>query len=90
MRLQSLAATNQARLLLGPPAITRIEPPHFTPPIRMDDWRRSVRELVPAADHAISLHGTQVAACFCARRLRDLFPFHQIPFSRQLQLRRNN
>lgn len=64
VRLQSLAATNQARLLLRPPAVTRIEPPHFTPPIRMDDWRRSTRELLPAAERALSQHGAKVAATF--------------------------
>ncbi|MFX8437262.1 hypothetical protein ABTL87_19065, partial [Acinetobacter baumannii] len=49
MRLQSLAATNQARLLLGPPAIRRIDPPANPKPIMLDDFRRSRDELVPAA-----------------------------------------
>jgi hypothetical protein len=40
----------------------RIEPPLFTPPIRMDDWRRAVQELLPAADDALSAHGSQIAA----------------------------
>jgi len=48
MRLQSLAATNQARLLLGPPNVVRIEPPHFDPPIELDDCARA-KELLPAA-----------------------------------------
>jgi uncharacterized protein len=64
MRLQSLAATNQARLLLGPPQVMRIEPPPFTPPIRMDDWRRSVAELLPAAERAITTSGNDIAEKF--------------------------
>jgi uncharacterized protein len=64
MRLQSLAAINQARLLLGPQQVVRIDPPPFDPPIRMDDWRRSVEKLVPAANRAILAHGDRVAEMF--------------------------
>ncbi len=64
MQLQSLAATNQARLLLGPPSVVRIDAPEFQPSIRMDDWRRSVAELVPAAEKTIEAHGEHVAAMF--------------------------
>jgi patatin-like phospholipase/acyl hydrolase len=72
MRLQSLAATNQARLLLGPPSIMRLDAPSFEPKIRMDDWRRSVAELVPAANAAGAAQGDQIAAMF----LRDpVVPF---------------
>ncbi len=64
MRLQSLAATNQARLLLGPPSVVRIDAPTFEPMLRMDDWRRSVRELVPAAERAVAENGERIAAQF--------------------------
>ena len=64
MRLQSLAATNQARLLLGPPQVVRVEPPALDPPIRMDDWRRSVAELLPAADKALATSSERIAAIF--------------------------
>lgn len=47
MRLQSLAATNQARLLLGPPSVVRVEPSSHSPPIDMDDYRRAA-DLLPA------------------------------------------
>ena len=57
MRLQSLAATNQARLLLGPPAVRRIDPPANPKPIMLDDFRRSRDELVPAARKAVDEHG---------------------------------
>jgi hypothetical protein len=66
MRLQSLAATNQARLLLGPPAVRRIDPPGNPKPILLDDFRRSVDELVPAARSAVDTLGDQVAADFLA------------------------
>ena len=72
MRLQSLAATNQARLLLGPPSVIRLDAPSFDPKIRMDDWRRSVTELVPAAHAAIVNQGGRIAGKF----LEEIaFPF---------------
>ena len=46
MRLQSLAATNQARLLLGPPSVVRLSPPIYSPAIDLDDWCRAV-DLLP-------------------------------------------
>jgi patatin-like phospholipase/acyl hydrolase len=64
MRLQSLAASNQARLLLGPPAVTRIDAPVFDPKLRLDDWRRSVAELPTAAKEMVDAHGTHVAEIF--------------------------
>jgi patatin-like phospholipase/acyl hydrolase len=64
MRLQSLAAVNQARLLLGPQQVVRIDPPPVQPPIRMDDWRRSVEKLAPAADQAVLADGDRVAEMF--------------------------
>jgi hypothetical protein len=64
MRLQSLATTNQARLLLGPPSVIRLDAPTFEPKIRMDDWRRSVAELVPAADTEVSNKGEEIARMF--------------------------
>lgn len=64
MRLQSLAATNQARLLVGPQSVVRIDPPDFEPRIRMDDWRRSIHELVPAGEQAVCENGTEIADIF--------------------------
>jgi patatin-like phospholipase/acyl hydrolase len=74
MRLQSLAATNQARLLLGPPSVIRIDAPTFEPKIRIDDWQRSVNELVPAADTAISNTGELVANLFLREQARPFLP----------------
>jgi predicted acylesterase/phospholipase RssA len=42
MRLQSLAAVNQSRLLLGPPSVIRIDAPTGEQAIALDDWRRAV------------------------------------------------
>lgn len=74
MRLQSLAATNQARLLLGPPSVMRVDPPTFTPAIRMDDWRRSVAELVPAADAVLGDKADQIAALFLKEPAASFVP----------------
>jgi uncharacterized protein len=74
MRLQSLAAVNQARLLLGPQHVVRIEPPNFEAPIRMDDWRRSVENLVPAADEALLKFGDQVSTMFLLRAADPFVP----------------
>jgi len=64
MRLQSLAATNQTRLLLGPPSVIRIVAPDFEPKIRMDDWRRASAELVPAGEQAVAGNGKRIAGMF--------------------------
>ncbi|MCW5726245.1 CBASS cGAMP-activated phospholipase [Parvibaculum sp.] len=64
MRLQSLAATNQARLMLGPPSVVRIDAPAFVPKISLDDWRRSVSELQPAATKALQENGERIAEMF--------------------------
>lgn len=68
MRLQSLAATNQARLLLGPPAVRRIDPPPNPKPILLDDFCRSLDELVPAARSIVDNLGDQLATSFLATR----------------------
>ncbi|MFZ0734184.1 MAG: patatin-like phospholipase family protein, partial [Candidatus Sulfotelmatobacter sp.] len=68
MRLQSLAATNQARLLLGPPAVRRIDPPANPNPICLDDFRRSLEELVPAARSTVDRLGDQIAKDFLIAR----------------------
>jgi uncharacterized protein len=67
MRLQSLAATNQARLLLGPPKVVRINPPPFEPPIELDDWERASRLLPPAADAVIDQTGDRLTKFFSER-----------------------
>jgi patatin-like phospholipase/acyl hydrolase len=75
MRLQSLAATNQARLLLGPSSVDRLDPPTSERHIRMDDWKRSVAELPPAAEEIVDARGEEIAALF----MNDLaLPFEPV------------
>jgi uncharacterized protein len=64
MHLQSLAATSQARLLLGSPAVVRLDAPTFQPKLRLDDWRRSVALLPPAAEQAVQEQGERIAEMF--------------------------
>jgi predicted acylesterase/phospholipase RssA len=64
MRLQSLSAINQARLLLGPPSVHRVDPPPNPRPILLDDFRRSLDELVPAAKKATDEQGERIASVF--------------------------
>ena len=64
MRLQSLAATNQARLLLGPPSVVRVVPAGHQPPIALDDYKRAV-DLLPAdAIAAVTEHGSKINEMF--------------------------
>jgi hypothetical protein len=78
MRLQSLSATNQARLLLGPPAVRRIDPPAYPNPIMLDDFRRSRDELVPAALKVFDEHGDTIAQDFLRSRIQ---PYEPVPMS---------
>jgi patatin-like phospholipase/acyl hydrolase len=78
MRLQSIAATNQARLLLGPPAVRRIDPPPNPIPILLDDFRRSLEELVPAARCAVDRFGDQLSADLLITRASRYRP-HPMP-----------
>ncbi|WP_409562715.1 CBASS cGAMP-activated phospholipase [Hyphomicrobium sp. MC8b] len=64
MRLQSLAATNQARLLLGPPAVTRLQPRQYQPPIPLDDFSRAIFELPKDAIEVVDSHADAVRAKF--------------------------
>lgn len=77
MRLQSLAATNQARLLLGPPQVVRIDPPEISPSIKLDDWKRSVHELLPATSIQLAPHDDKIAAQFLATQA-DVFVPHPV------------
>ena len=73
-RLQSLAAINQARLLLGPPSVLRLDPPNTLPPIELDDWRRSVKILEPAARALIDQQGDVIARMFMSEPTQPYCP----------------
>ena len=76
MRLQSLAATSQARLLLGPGQVIRIDAPTNEAKIAMDDCGRAVVELVPAAEAAAAEWGEKVARVFLAA---PAAPYEPVP-----------
>ncbi|WP_439361958.1 CBASS cGAMP-activated phospholipase [Bradyrhizobium sp. DASA03007] len=78
MRLQSLSAINQARLLLSPTAIRRIDPPPNAEPIALDDYRRSLEELVPAARAAVDQNGDQLAKSFLSSPVSRYRPHRTI------------
>ena len=80
MRLQSLAATNQARLLLGPDQVIRIDAPTNEAKIAMDDCDRAVVELVPAAEAAVAERGEKVARVFLAEAAA---PYEPVPVEEQ-------
>jgi uncharacterized protein len=77
MRLQSLAATNQARLLLGPPNVVRIDPPQFNPPIALDDVARASTLLPGAAPDAVTSAGGRLLNFFESPALD--YVLHPIP-----------
>ena len=76
MRLQSLAATNQARLLLGPGQVIRIDAPTNEVKIALDDCRRAVLELVPAAEAAAAERGEKIARLFLSE---PATPYEPVP-----------
>jgi patatin-like phospholipase/acyl hydrolase len=53
MNLQTQSALSQARLLLGPDNVIRLEP-RVTPAIDLDDWARSSRELPGEAESVLA------------------------------------
>jgi len=74
MRLQSLAATNQARLLLGPPSIVRLLPQNLTPSIALDDTRRAIDLLPAEAASAVEANAERIAAMFFAEPASPFVP----------------
>jgi uncharacterized protein len=74
MRAQSLAATNQARLLLGPRNVVRIDPSLSGGPIELDDYRRAVNELLPAVSGAVTAHRDRVHEIFLTEQASRFAP----------------
>src|SRR5665811_397477 len=74
MRAQSLAATNQARLLLGPTNVVRIDPTLVGPPIELDDYTRAMDELLPAVSAAVAAHRDRVKEMFLADKAQKFVP----------------
>ena len=74
MRAQSLAATSQARLLLGPCNVVRIDPTLVGPPIELDDYRRSMDELLPAVAASVASHRSLVEEMFLRSKAERFVP----------------
>jgi patatin-like phospholipase/acyl hydrolase len=74
MRAQSLAATNQARLLLGPSNVVRIDPTLVGKPIELDDYKRSMDELLPAVCGAVAVHRDRVREIFLTEKAEPFVP----------------
>ena len=65
IHFQSLNAQGQATLLVGADGVVRVTPASVAgEPIALDDWQRSVDELVPAAASALRRQGEEVASAF--------------------------
>ena len=64
MSLQSQNALGQAGLLLGAERLMRLDAPMAGRSIELDDWKRSVAELVPAAEQMLEEQGYAVAEMF--------------------------
>lgn len=64
MRLQSLNALGQARLLIGAENLVRVDAPASERSIQMDDWVRAKVELPGAAAQALEELGDRVADMF--------------------------
>jgi hypothetical protein len=75
MRLQAMAATNQARLLVGFPSVIRLEAPVFQPTIALDDWRGSMEKLLPAAEAAVAANGEVISEVFLQTAADQYVPF---------------
>jgi patatin-like phospholipase/acyl hydrolase len=74
MRAQSLAATSQARLLLGPSNVIRIDPTLVGPPIELDDYRRAMDELLPAVTASVAAHRDRVRQIFFTEKAAPFIP----------------
>jgi patatin-like phospholipase/acyl hydrolase len=74
MRAQSLAATSQARLLLGPSNVVRVEPTLAGPPIELDDYRRAIDELLPAVSASVAAHRERVKEIFLKTKAECFVP----------------
>lgn len=77
MRLQSQSALGQARLLIGPEQITRLETDMAAGKIELDDWTRASAELPSAAEKVLAQFGTKVAATFLNHPANPYSPFYK-------------
>lgn len=69
MDLQSQNALGQARLLIGPERVTRLEP-ELVSPIQLDDCVRSSVELPPEAERVLRDHAEEIAETFLTSEVK--------------------
>jgi uncharacterized protein len=74
MRLQSQNALGQAGLMIGPERVIRVDVPKDVPMLNLDDWRRAVELLPPAATTILDAHGERVASMFLGERAAEYVP----------------
>ena len=74
MRAQSLAATSQARLLLGTCQRRQDDPTLVGPPIERDDYRRAMDELLPAVLASVAAHRDRVEEIFLKIKAERFVP----------------
>jgi hypothetical protein len=74
MRLQSQNALGQARLLIGPERIVRLDVPEEIPRIALDDWQGAVTHLPAAAESTLSFDGDRVRSMFLTESVEPYAP----------------
>jgi uncharacterized protein len=70
MRLQSQNALGQARLLVGPENVVRIDPAELNPAIALDDWQQA-RERLPSLAASAAAESADKAAHFFSTPAKD-------------------
>ena len=79
MHYQSLAAVNQARLLLGPDRVARLEPSENAPSIDMDDWAAAKDVLPGEAESVAAANAARIKSMFLSAKATPLTPFPPEP-----------
>jgi hypothetical protein len=64
----------QARLLLGPGNVIRIDPTLVGRPIELDDYKRAMDELLPAVSAAVAAHRAPIEKMFLKSKAEPFVP----------------
>lgn len=74
--LQSQNAQGQARSLVGPENILRVDAPQLKRGVALDDWLRARTELPPIADALFKTHAGRAIQMFCQNRVDRYTPYY--------------
>ena len=74
MHAQAVSATSQARLLLGPANVVRIDPSLSGKPVELDDYRRAIDTLLPAVGPAAAAQREKVLDMFFRDKAAPFVP----------------